>query len=87
MTSIKSYGTSTLIHKVDELIDGASSDMRGVAAQFDAIRNSDDKKKKIVQELSGDKTHDGKTHSSAVPGVVAGRTTRSSSRAKQPNRP
>jgi hypothetical protein len=86
MASIKSYGTSTLIHKVDELIDGASSDMRGVAAQFDAFRNSDDKKKKIVQELSGDKTRDGKTHSSAVP-VVAGRTTRSSSRAKQLNRP
>jgi hypothetical protein len=86
ITSIKSYGTSTLIHRVDELLDGASSVMRGVDAQFAAADNSDEKGKKKVQELSGDKTHDRKTRSSTVP--VAGRTTRSSSsRAKQPNRP
>jgi hypothetical protein len=71
---------------VDELLDGASSVMRGVDAEFAAADNSDEKGKKKVQELSGDKTHDRKTRSSTVP--VAGRTTRSSSsRAKQPNRP
>lgn len=83
--------------RVDEIIDGASSDMRGVDAHFSAVCNSDDKGEKTVWELSGDKTHhdDGKSHSSAVlhvphpvPVVPAGRTTRSSTRrAKQPNRP
>jgi hypothetical protein len=45
MTSIKSCGTSTLIHRVDEIIDGASSDMRGVDAHFATVCNSDDKEK------------------------------------------
>jgi hypothetical protein len=46
MISIKSYGTSTLIHRVDELLDDASSVMRGVDAQFAATDNSDEKGKK-----------------------------------------
>jgi hypothetical protein len=36
MPSIKSCGTSTLIHRVDELLDDASSVMRDVDARFAA---------------------------------------------------
>jgi hypothetical protein len=42
-TSITSKGTSTLYREVDELIDGATSEMRVFDAHIAAVGNSDDK--------------------------------------------
>ena len=78
-TSIVSKGTSTLIHQVDELLDDASSVIRCFDTHIAVVHNSGDQEKNIVH-----KACDGKNHPSTM---AAGRRTRSSSRAKQSNRP